>query len=356
MPDTPTTRLSLYKSASDGSELVNYTQDIGQNWDKVDAAVGFQIVTSSTRPSSPYAGKPIAESDTSYRTYFSNGTAPASASWVEIPNSSGTFGGNLALASASTLSIGTATMSRSSGGSLSANTNYQRSASASTDVAYSALVSGDTFDRIRVYADGKIEIGVGSSARDTTLTRTAAGRLALTGTNAAFLIGTAAIRPQAAATVTVANTVTETAIGTLTIPANDTAVGAVYRIVAFGTASVTGTPTFTIRGRLGGAAGTLAATIGPVTASSGVTNQSWSAEFDVVCLTTGASGTWMPNLVVAQNVSGATVQTGTILLPTAGASVTRDTTASSDMVITWAWSAASASNTATARAFAYRIA
>jgi hypothetical protein len=64
VPDPSTARISLYKSKSDGSELVSYTQDIGQNWDRVDAAVGFQIVTSSTRPSSPYSGKPIAESDT----------------------------------------------------------------------------------------------------------------------------------------------------------------------------------------------------------------------------------------------------------------------------------------------------
>ncbi|WP_030344752.1 hypothetical protein [Streptomyces sp. NRRL S-1022] len=106
MPDPSTTRLGLYKSKSDGSELVNYTQDIGQNWDRVDAAVGFAPATSSTRPSSPYAGKAIMETDTSYRTYFSNGTAPASGSWVEIPNSSGTFGSTLKLASSAQLTIG----------------------------------------------------------------------------------------------------------------------------------------------------------------------------------------------------------------------------------------------------------
>jgi len=110
VPDPSTTRLGLYKSKSDGSELVSYTQDIGQNLDKLDAAAGFQIVTSSTRPSSPYAGKPIAESDTSYRSYFSNGTAPASASWVEIPNSTGTYGGaKLRLASATILEWATDT-------------------------------------------------------------------------------------------------------------------------------------------------------------------------------------------------------------------------------------------------------
>lgn len=347
MPDPSTTRLALYKSKSDGSELVNYTQDIGQNWDKVDAAAGFQIVTSSTRPSSPYPGKPITESDTTYRTYFSNGTSPASASWVEIPNSSATFNNSLNLAATKQLNIG------ASGSSASVAVV---NSTAGADFL-SGRVTGDTQSRYILDTDGTQNWGPGgSTAVDTNLARTGVGRLALTGTNAAFLIGTAAVRPQAAATVTVANTVTETAVGTFTIPANDTAVGAVYRIVAFGTASVTGTPTFTIRGRLGGAAGTLAATVGPVTASSGVTNQMWSAEFDIVCLTTGGSGTWMPRLVVAQNVSAASAQTGTILLPTSGASVTRDTTASSDMVITWAWSAASSSNTATARAFAYRIA
>jgi hypothetical protein len=342
-----TTRLGLYKSASDGSELVNYTQDIGQNLDALDLAAGFQSCTSSTRPSAPYSGKPIFQSDTSYSTYFSNGTSPASASWVEIPNSSASYGNNLNMAANKQVNIG----GSGSGASFAALNPLT-----SSDLL-SGRVTGDTASRIVIDTDGTMGWGPGgSTATDTNLARTATGRLALTGTNAALLIGTAAIRPLAAATVTVANTTTETAIGTFTIPANDTAVGAVYRLVAFGTASVTATPTFTIRGRLGGAAGTLAATVGPVTASTGVTNQMWTAEFDIVCLTTGASGTWMPRLVCAQNVSVATVQTGTFLLPTTGASVTRDTTVSSDMVLTWAWSAASASNTATARAFAYRIA
>ena len=127
-------------------------------------------------------------------------------------------------------------------------------------------------------------------------------------------------------------------------------------MVVFGTASVTGTPTFTLRGRLGGVAGTLAATLGPATAGSGVTNQSWSIEFDLVCLTTGASGTWMPRFVLAQNVTTASTQTGAVLLPVSGASITQDSTVSNAMVVTWAWNTASASNTATARAIAYRIA
>ncbi|MGW8679668.1 hypothetical protein ACWGNN_01120 [Streptomyces sp. NPDC055817] len=177
MPDTPTTRLGLYKSAANGSELVNYAQDIGNNLDKLDAAAGFQIVTSGARPAAPYAGKPITESDTGYRTYFSNGTSPASGSWVEIPNSSGVFGGNLSLATGSSLSIGAAILTRSSGGALNSNTNFQRNGAATTDVVLSGLVGADAFDRARIYTDGKIEIGPGNAARDVNLYRSATNTL-----------------------------------------------------------------------------------------------------------------------------------------------------------------------------------
>lgn len=95
---TTTSRLGLYKPASDGSETVNVVTDLLNNLDKLDQATGVQVVTSSTRPSTPYAGKLIAESDTGYRTYFHNGTSPASGGWVEIPNSSGTYGGSLTIA------------------------------------------------------------------------------------------------------------------------------------------------------------------------------------------------------------------------------------------------------------------
>jgi hypothetical protein len=95
---TATTRLALDKPADDGSELVNVATDLNANYDKIDTAVGFQVVTSSTRPSTPYPGKPIAESNTGYRSYFHNGTSPASAGWVEIPNSSGGYSSSLTIA------------------------------------------------------------------------------------------------------------------------------------------------------------------------------------------------------------------------------------------------------------------
>ncbi|MDX2697018.1 hypothetical protein [Streptomyces ipomoeae] len=172
MPDTPTTRLGLYKSLSDGSELVNYSQDIGQNWDKVDAAVGFQVVTSSTRPSSPYSGKGIAESDTSYRTYFSNGTSPASASWVQIPNSSSTFNADLDLTSGKQLNIGS-----------SASTASIAIVNPTTGTdALSLRVTGDTASRYLLDTDGAMSWGPGGGTTpDTTLARTGTAALTITG-------------------------------------------------------------------------------------------------------------------------------------------------------------------------------
>ena len=178
MPDPSTTRLALYKSKSDGSELVNYTQDIGQNLDKIDAAVGFQAATSSTRPSSPYSGKAIMETDTSYRTYFSNGTSPASASWVQIPNSSSTFNADLDLTSGKQVNIG--------GSSSVASVAVL--ASATGDDIISTRLSGDTQSRFLIEADGAIFWGAGgASAADVKLYRSAADTLK---TDDSLIVGT----------------------------------------------------------------------------------------------------------------------------------------------------------------------
>ncbi|HJT92391.1 MAG TPA: hypothetical protein VJ777_10660, partial [Mycobacterium sp.] len=300
MPDPSTTRLGMYKSKSDGSEDVDYSQDIGQNLDKLDAAVGFQVVTSGTRPSSPYSGKPIAQSDTAYSTYFSNGTAPASASWVEIPNSSSTFGSNLKLASTAQLVIG-------------ADTNLYRSAA-------NVLKTDDT-------------LAVGGDLK--------------------LVNGTTTYRNKLATSTTVANTAAETVIAVMTIPAADAVAGAVYRIKAWGTASVTGTPTLTLRSRLGGVAGAALGSSGARTASSGVTNRSWQITCDLTCLTTGASGTWFASQMTCEAVTVAAAapfaSPGLILDGTSA--VTVDTTVSEDFVLTATWGTASASNTLTCRGY-----
>ncbi len=212
MPEPSTSRLSLYKPLSDGSENVNVQTDLNQNWDRVDTAVGFQACTSSTRPSSPYAGKPIMETDTSYRTFFSNGTSPASASWVEIPNSSATYTGLLAQerASAATtatqikvtgdsqqrLTIGAdGKLAWGSGSATGDTVLYRETAnvlasddiirvyrSATSENAFSARVTGDTASRWFVNADGNMNWGPGGgSAADAALARSSTGTLTLTG-------------------------------------------------------------------------------------------------------------------------------------------------------------------------------
>lgn len=106
----------------------------------------------------------------------------------------GTFTGNHTLSGTHTVS-GAATFSStaalSGGGSLAGTFSgsptlsgtithtglIQSTRAASTDVALAGQVSGDTFDRVRIYESGLLEIGPGNAARDTNLYRSAANLL-----------------------------------------------------------------------------------------------------------------------------------------------------------------------------------
>lgn len=336
---TTTSRVGLYKPLDDGSELVNVAQDLNGNTTLLDAAVGYQACTSSTRPSSPYSGKPIMESDTSYRTYFSNGTAPASASWVEIPNSSATYNSTLTFGATKQIRFGAS-------GSVA---NIATLTSATTDDILSTRITGDTASRYLLEADGAQWWGPGgATTADTTLTRTGVGRLTLGGTNPALTIGTGTLRPIPSSATTVANTTSQSVIAGYTIPASDAVAGAVYRIKAWGTLAVTGTPTMTFVCKLGGTVGTTMVTFPAVTVRSGATDGMWEAEFYLACATTGASGTWSPMAKYTHNwLTSAT--TYTLVGPITAAPITRDTTISNDLVLCVTWSAASASNTITCR-------
>lgn len=338
---TTTTRVGLYKPLDDGSEFVNVQQDLNGNVDKIDAAVGFASCTSSTRPSSPYSGKPIMETDTTYRTYFSNGTSPASASWVEIPNSSATYNSNLKLALNKQINFN-ASGSSAYVAVLTAN---------STDDILSSRITGDTASRFLIEADGTLSWGPGgASATDTALNRPSAGRLGISGTNAALTIGSATIRPIPSSATTVANSASQTVIAGYTIPASDAIAGAVYRVKAWGTLAVTGTPTMTFVCKLGGQLGTTMVSFPAVTVRSGATDGYWDLEFYLACATTGASGTWSPMAKYTHNwVTSATTYTG--VGPITAAPITRDTTISNDLVLCATWSAASSSNTITCRGF-----
>jgi hypothetical protein len=147
---------------------------------------------------------------------------------------------------------------------------------------------------------------------------------------------------------TVANTASETVVGTFTIPANDAVAGGVYRMVMYGTASSTGTPTITFRVRLGGVAGTALATFGAVTTSSGASNQAWQMSTNLFCVAPGSSGTWSAYSSLAQQIASATgVATSNTMT---NGTVTANSTTSLTLVVTAQWSAASASNTASSTA------
>jgi hypothetical protein len=71
---TSTTRLGLTKPA--GSDVVDVAV-LNANSDKIDAAVGIVVCTSTTRPLSPYEGQQIYETDTkNLQTYASGGWKP----------------------------------------------------------------------------------------------------------------------------------------------------------------------------------------------------------------------------------------------------------------------------------------
>lgn len=139
---TTTTRMALYKPAADGAEFVNVVTDLNNNWDKIDSFLGFASCTSSTRPSVVWNGICIRETDTN-RTYVSNGSAPASGSWVEIFNASNAL--------------------------TPASLNITGSASGSDSVT--VKVTGDSQQRFIINGNGVVEWGSGSAAVDTNLYR-----------------------------------------------------------------------------------------------------------------------------------------------------------------------------------------
>ncbi len=256
-------------------------------------------------------------------------------------------------------------------------------------------VSGDTSTRYLVTMDGTTTIGPGNATRDTTHGRAAAG-VWYTSKNA--LIGAATalgdngvgeIQLANATTVPTTNpaggaslyatggqpayrnpqglvgrveagqlgatsstTVTASTVGTtetalcpvFTIPAADAVAGATYRIVAWGYITTSGAPpTITLQARLGGVAGTSIAATGALTPTASLTNAGfWKIECVVTCRTTGVSGAWSGVLSLLDAFSTTLLAADNVNAPTP--TVTRDTTASSDLLFTVTYSANTAGN------------
>ncbi|MET9909698.1 glycosyl hydrolase family 28-related protein [Streptomyces sp. NPDC006476] len=150
-------------------------------------------------------------------------------------------------------------------------------------------------------------------------------------------------------TTTVSNTTTETVLHTFTIAGSDASAGSVYAIKATGTMDwTTGSPTLTLRVRLGGVTGAVIATcVLTCTSSASTAAPAWAVEGDAVCITTGSSGTWRGTIkAVGQIVSGGfTAAANPATAGAPSAAVTQSTTSTNDLVITAQWSAAATANT-----------
>lgn len=143
---------------------------------------------------------------------------------------------------------------------------------------------------------------------------------------------------------TLANTVTPTdlinstnALGSVTLPAGLLAAGSVVRITMTGHYSTTGTPTFELAVNLGG---TELATTGVKSLATGAANIGWKLDFEIICRSTGATGT-----VVASGIARMTVD-GTFGLVKTTA-VTVDTTGTLAITAPGTWGTADAANTLT---------
>lgn len=92
---TSTGRLGLIKPTGSEAALVS---QINANMDSIDSAVGFKVCTSTTRPTSPYPGESIYESDTGHHGFWTGGTWYMTGTFVQT-----SFGTGWALTSALSL-------------------------------------------------------------------------------------------------------------------------------------------------------------------------------------------------------------------------------------------------------------
>ncbi len=143
--------------------------------------------------------------------------------------------------------------------------------------------------------------------------------------------------------VTVANTMTETALLAWTIPANLPAATAVYRMKGWGVYSDTATPTLTFTSYYGGLAGTQIAQVPAVTLGSGVSGCLFEFIAELAFYsTTKAQGSLKLLLGTSSTTDAASAY---VASPTATAGVTVATTSAADFAVSVKWSAASSSNT-----------
>lgn len=171
-----TTRLGLYKP--DGTENVNRTSDLNNNWDNIDGKMGFVPLTSSTHPASAYQGEAIYETDT-LKAYVNSSAVASAATYKQLLVEGGNFDSNITLTSSAGQFKSSITTSNATFASQRGNT---------TDFILSGRsLSASANNMFDVTAGGTIGWGAGSSTTDTNLYRSAADTLT---TDDSLTIGT----------------------------------------------------------------------------------------------------------------------------------------------------------------------
>jgi hypothetical protein len=339
-------------------------------------AMGFaQVTNAAARPTTVWPGLCIFQTSDS-TTWVSNGSAPASASWINIPNgaSSSAYNFNLAATGtdAITSKITTDTTNRyvmnadggmewGPGGSAALDTTLYRSTA-------DTLKTDDSFVATRnISVGGNASVGGGVGVLGLVNATTAptadpsGGLIAysssgqLTTRNATSLVqrinGAVGLSP---ASTTLSTFTTETVIASITLPANEPIVGATYRIRVWGVASSTGTPQYQFRNRVGwvssGTPGNQAATSGALTTASGITNRPWWIDAHLVCLTAGATGSFFTQMLYHGCLTtGAPPTTPEIRLDGAAAATSIDTTTATTWALTVTCNTSNVSNAVTVR-------
>lgn len=146
--------------------------------------------------------------------------------------------------------------------------------------------------------------------------------------------------------VTIASSAALTALQTgLSIPPSGAIAGAVYQLRGWGNYSVTGTPTLTFAGYLGGITGTALAAMPAITAGTGVTN----CLFDYDLVLSFTDSTHAESVLALHVGTSSTTDAASSFVASPTSATTVAVTSAKALTMGFTWSASSASNTITLR-------
>lgn len=181
MPETPTPRLGLYRTKSDGSENVNVLTDLNNNLDKLDTYAGFVSVPNQAArlATTGFVGLAVRQTDTGTFHVLTALPATSAANWTQLLTPGGDFGRiGSGVVPAAVRQVHVSNGATGPDGAVLLETTT----TALANRALSLRGSGDTEDRFEIDYDGTMQWGPGGSGGlDAKLSRTAAGVLTATG-------------------------------------------------------------------------------------------------------------------------------------------------------------------------------